>query len=125
MDTFERRRLRVYVAGPISSDVFEGIHRGISWGRRMFIDGLAPYVPHFDALWYLPEGQWNAYLELDLEYVSVSDVVFRLKGESRGADKECAIAKELGIPVYLESQYGNLLDYADQLGLAGKRMVTL
>src|SRR6185503_12608413 len=101
--TFERRRLRVYVAGPISSNVFEGVARGSAAGRKMFLDGLAPFVPHFDAYWWLPEGNWNAYLEYDLEYISVSDAVYRLDGASKGADLECEVAKNLGIPVFRES----------------------
>lgn len=119
--TFERRRLRVYVAGPISSDVFEGVQRGITWGRRMFLDGLAPFVPHFDAYWHLPDGQWNAYLEFDLEYVSVVDAIFRLDGESKGADLECSVAASLGIPVFTEAKYDALLQYASDLELLGRR----
>lgn len=125
-DVFERRRLRVYVAGPISSNVFEGVGRGVAAGRRMFLDGLAPFVPHFDAFWWLPEGNWQAYLEYDLEYVSVMDAVYRLWGDSKGADKECAIAAEHGIPVFYETPgtdegYEDLLLYATMRNLRGKR----
>jgi hypothetical protein len=116
---FERRRLRVYVAGPMSADMFDGVQRGIRWGRQMFLDGLAPFIPHFDAFWFLPDGHWEQYLTYDLEWVSVSEAVFRLEGESRGADKECAVAEELGIPVYYESgawssrkNYNDLLQFA-------------
>lgn len=127
-DTFERRRLRVYVAGPISSDVFQGVHRGFEAGRRLFVDGLAPFVPHFDALWFLPEGNWNAYLEYDLEYVQVCDAVWRLSGASKGADLETRIAKEHGIPIFYEGtddadEYADLIRYAWLKGLNGKRRV--
>ncbi len=130
--SFERRRLRVYVAGPISSNLFEGLARGSAVGRQLFVDGLAPFVPHFDAYWFLPEGNWNAYLEYDLEYVATVDAVYRLEGESQGADLECRIAEELGIPVFYEGPaphqlfrgYEELLEYAEALGLRGKRMVT-
>jgi hypothetical protein len=119
--------MRVYVAGPISSDPFEGVHRGIAMGRQMFLDGLAPFVPHFDAFFFLPKGSWNAYLEYDLEYVAVCDAVYRLAGESKGADLECRTARELGIPVFYEdsepgqSAYEELLDFARRRGLAGQR----
>lgn len=129
----DRRRMRVYVAGPISSDPFEGVTRGSAMGRKMFVDGLAPFVPHFDAFWFLPEGNWNAYLEYDIEYVSVCDAVFRLDGESKGADLEVSIAEELGIPVFYERVqvgdgtwrpgYQELLNLADERGLRGSRMV--
>ena len=126
-DPFERRRLRVYVAGPISSNVFEGVQRGLAAGRRMFLDGFAPFVPHFDAFWWLPDGNWNAYLEYDLEYVAVSDCVYRLDGASKGADLEVDIASQHGIPVFFESDpggYDAMLRYAQRLGLAGKQGVT-
>lgn len=121
---FERRRLRVYVAGPISGDVFEGVHRGFAAGRKMFLDGMAPFIPHSDAFWFLgDEHYWNAYLEYDLEYVSVCDAVYRLSGESKGSDLEVQIALELGIPVFYEehNEYDQLLGFAKHLGLDGIR----
>lgn len=147
-DSFERRRLRVYVAGPISKgDVWENVITGIRWGRTMLRDGLAPYVPHLDAYLTLEPGQappedghstWNALLEWDLEWVSVSDAIFRIAGESRGADLECNVATKLGIPVYHEAKhdaphnigrdydhdwpdYGDLLAYAKQVRMSGVR----
>jgi hypothetical protein len=124
-DQFERRRLRVYVAGPISSDVFEGVHRGFAAGKKLFEDGLAPFIPHADAFWFLGEGNWNAYLEYDLEYVSVCDAVYRLAGPSKGADLEVDIAIQLGIPIYYESrgEYGALVNNARFAGMAGKQKV--
>ena len=138
-EPFERRRLRVYVAGPISSDVFAGVHRGFAAGKRLFEDGLAPFIPHADAFWFLGEGNWNAYLEYDLEYVSVCDAVYRLDGESKGADLECEVARDLGLPVFREScgcdfnrglveeycfgNYEHLLMHAVKQGLAGKQQV--
>jgi hypothetical protein len=120
----ERRRMRVYVAGPISNDVFGGVWRGFAMGRQMFLDGLAPFVPHFDALFFLPDGNWNAYLEYDLEYILTTEALYRLAGDSPGADLETEKALELGIPVFYEAmdEYPELLLYAEGQGLRGKRL---
>ena len=104
--TFERRRARVYVAGPISSDPMKGVARATEVSRDLFLAGLAPFVPHWDSLWLLGEGHWEAYLEFDLEFVAVCDAVYRLAGASRGADKEVEVANELSIPVYYEACSG-------------------
>jgi hypothetical protein len=130
-DRFERRRLRVYVAGPISSDPMLGVARATAISRDIFLDGMAPFVPHWDAFWFLGEGHWKEYLEFDLEFVSVCDAVYRLGGESKGADKECAVAEHLGIPVFYEDTYQpwdseptkpgylDMLSYAEKLNLTG------
>jgi len=122
---FERRRLRVYVAGPISSDPMHGVHRATAISRKMFLDGMAPFVPHWDALWFLGEGHWESYLEFDLEFVSVCDAVFRLFGDSKGADKEVKVAEELGIPIFYESgfpDYEDLRDFCKDKGLMGVKV---
>lgn len=121
---FKRRRLRVYVAGPISKgDVFDNIVRAMKVGRQMVLDGLAPYIPHLDAFLFAwgdgsgtntKEISWEQYLEWDLEWVALSEAIFRVAGESKGADLEVSVAKSLGIPVFFEDQgeYDNLLTLA-------------
>ena len=99
-------------------------------GRELFLDGLAPYVPHWDALLFLPEGNWNAYLEWDLEYVALMEALWRLEGESKGADLEVERAKALGIPVFYEDlddehdEYQDLLMFAQLKGLRGKQVAS-
>lgn len=132
---FERRRLRVYVAGPISKgDTLKNVHRAIEFGAQLLEDGFAPYVPHLDAYMTLAAaaetpGQsddWRKLLEWDLEWVSVSDAVFRLSGESVGADLECSVAADLGIPVfregYVQGGYADLRRLAEKRGLTGVRL---
>lgn len=141
VENFERRRLRVYVAGPISTgDTFVNVHRAMAWTRKMVQDGLAPYCPHFDAFLLAKDSDisWNAYLEWDLEWVAQSEAVFRLAGASRGGDLEVAHAQRMGIPVFYEDGehldeltgaelayagglYANLLDFAAEQMLTGVR----
>lgn len=120
--TFDRRRLRVYIAGPITvGDTWENVQNGLRWGRRMLADGLAPYVPHLDAYMGLADGNWNALLEWDLEWVAASEALFRIAGESKGATLEAEVAASLGLPLFQEDEYGELLHYADLRGLTGQR----
>lgn len=140
-ESFERRRLRVYVAGPISrGDVWENVMLGLRWGRLLLSSGLAPYIPHLDAYLTLnpgtppgedPSAQWNSLLEWDLEWVAASDAVFRIPGASTGADLECRVARELGIPVFNaqyafattgDIAYQDLMSFARERGLGGKRI---
>ena len=147
MSAFERRRLVVYVAGPISTgDTFENIHNGIRWGRQLWYDGLAPIIPHFDAYMTLSPSQehtsdgptdlWRSLLEWDLELVAKSDAMFRIAGPSKGAELEARIAWELEVPIFAEDpsqhrnygqgylvrgNYADLLSLAELRGLRGLR----
>ena len=131
----ERRRLRVYVAGPISQgDVFENVTKAIRVGKKMVKDGLAPYVPHFDSYMFAGSDiSWNAYLEWDFEWASLAEAVYRLEGPSEGADREVGMAMQQDIPVFYEAHpdwqvdhygccgYGGLLEYAEYQQLLGVR----
>lgn len=131
-ESIERRRLRVYVAGPISKgDTVENVWNGIRVGRQLLKLGFAPYVPHLDAYMTLNASanfggteeevsdQWRMLLEWDLEWVLASEAVLRLPGESKGADLECMRAEAHGIPVF--HNIAPLVTYAEGLGLTGKR----
>lgn len=122
----ERRRLRVYVAGPISQgDMFENITSAIRCGKRMVKDGLAPYIPHFDSYMFPGDDiSWNAFLEWDLEWMALAEAVYLLPGPSRGAELEVDKAQALGIPVFFgvtSDGYRELLEYANLCGLTGVR----
>ena len=122
----ERRRLRVYVAGPITKGgVNKNVRNGIEWGAQMLRDGLAPYIPHLNTFMFgnSASGQLNGLLEWDIEWVAVSDAVFRLPGESKGADIEVEKAREAGIPVFYN--YPLLLEFAHGMRLTGKRPITV
>lgn len=53
---------------------------------------------------------WDDWLDCDESWIRVSDLVLRLPGESKGADREVAFAKSIGIPVvgieYFECLHG-------------------
>jgi len=96
------RKLKVYIAGPYSKgDVVQNVRDAISAADELAELGLTPFIPHLAHFWhflYLHEVDfWYAY---DLEWLTVCDVLLRLPGESSGADKEVAFAKQWGITIY-------------------------
>jgi len=44
--------------------------------------------------------EYQFWLDQDMEWLRVCDAVFRIFGESSGADKEVKEAERLGMPVY-------------------------
>lgn len=92
----------VYIAGPYSKpDPVLNTRRAIDAGMRLWDTGKAtPLIPHLSLLAHLvsprPEETWYA---LDLEQLGRCDAVWRLPGESVGADAEELHASGRGIPV--------------------------
>ena len=101
------RRTTVYVAGPMtngtgSSFNMEKIHEAIETFFKLIELGYAPHCPHltvFCAFMDPHRISYETWLDLDMTYVELSDVVFRIPGESKGADREVAYAVSRGVPV--------------------------
>jgi hypothetical protein len=96
------KRIRVYVAGPISlGDFILNIRRGIDAANDLKRLGFIPFCPFLDAFWQLVHHMdYEELLDQDFAWIEVCDAVFRMPGESPGADREVAHARKLGIPVY-------------------------
>jgi hypothetical protein len=106
--------MRVYVAGPISKGPLErNIRRALDAANLLMHNGFHPYVPHlccfFDITHPHPYERW---MELGFAYISACEAVFRLEGESTGADRECEFAEAFGIPVFYNIH--DLIGYRDQ-----------
>lgn len=93
---------RIYIAGPYTKgDVLMNVRNAIKTGSKLLDMGYAPYVPHLNHFWeFLDPRHYHQWLELDNEWLKVSDALLRLPGESEGSDKEVQLANDLGIPVY-------------------------
>lgn len=126
------RRLRVYVAGPYSSDnvmgVFKNMRKGIKKSMDLFTLGFAPFVPWLDYQFcfmdFNEELNIKDFYEYSLEWLRVSDVLF-VQGswfESKGTIAEIAEAQNLEIPIYYENDpdlgmdLNALLSYAKKEG---------
>lgn len=95
------RKIRVYVAGPYTKpDPCANTHAAIQVGSELLDLGYAPFLPHLSHLWHTVKPRpYQDWLALDFEWLPACDVVFRMPGDSSGADQEVALAKKLGIPV--------------------------
>ncbi len=92
----------VYIAGPYTlPDPVQNTHRTITVADELIFDGFIPYIPHLTLLWHLVSPR-NVQFWYDYDYHMLKrcDALLRIEGESVGADKEVAWAKELGIPVF-------------------------
>lgn len=105
--------LRVYIASPYTvGRSVDNVRRSLEAADSLLEAGHFPYAPLLTHFWDMisPKG-YEDWMRLDLEWLAQCHAVVRLPGESKGADREEARAKELGLPVYhsvtefLDAQY--------------------
>lgn len=94
--------MKIYVAGPFTKgDQIINIREAILMGDCLLRLGHIPYIPHLTGLWHMlsphPVYEWYNY---DNEWLRVCDALFRMHGESGGADDEVMLMTHLGRPVY-------------------------
>ena len=101
--------MKVYIASPYTlGDVAMNVKRQIDMADQLMNNGFTPFVPLLSHFQHMARPRpYNDWLVNGMEWVKACDCVLRLAGESPGADKEVALAKELGIPVYYS--FGDLL----------------
>jgi hypothetical protein len=108
----------VYVAGPYSKpDTTANFETFMSVCWRLVEKG---YVPVSGMLWHpitnvyetkaLDRMGYAHWLTMALSLLKQCDVLYRIPGESNGADVEVALARKLGIPVFtdLDDLYGSI-----------------
>ena len=95
---------RIYVAGPYShGDVALNIHRAVEAGDKLLRMGHAPFIPHLTGFWHMMFPQeYERWLEYDKAWLLVCDALYRLPGDSPGADREVLWAWGAGIRVFTE-----------------------
>lgn len=92
----------VYLACPYTrGDVAVNVHNAILMAERVIICGAIPYMPLWTHFWHLISPKpWEYWIEFDEYYVSISDCVLRMDGESEGADREVRQAISQGKPIF-------------------------
>src|SRR5947207_11029921 len=95
----------VHIAGPYTQpDPGANTHAVIALASELIDEGLVtPFVPHLTLLWHAvrprPLDFWYAY---DVALLQRCDALFRIPGESSGADMEVEFALKNGISVFTE-----------------------
>jgi hypothetical protein len=95
----------VYVAGPIGLNDAGRAQRvadALRVGEALRRAGLYPFVPHLlDEPWRaISEHTYECWMRYDDAFLRASKAVYRMPGESPGADREVAVAEVLSIPVF-------------------------
>lgn len=99
-----RRKLRVYIAGPMTGGTkgffnMGKIHEAIEAYFKLIQWGFVPHCPHLSVFceFMNPDRiKYEEWLELDRNYIDDSDIVLRIPGASPGADQECDYARLQG-----------------------------
>lgn len=99
-------KIKVYVAGRMTNGGhangydLHSIREAILISNQLVQRGYVPYCPQLtllaELIYPIPYESW---LGIDFAWIDVCDVVLRLPGESKGADREVAFATDRGIPV--------------------------
>jgi hypothetical protein len=100
--------MRIYVAGPYSSDDpdqrLRNTERAMKAGRSLLSRGHAPFIPHlnhwFDA-WATKQGMpvsYEQYLRWDAAFLEVCDALLVI-GSSPGTETEIELASRMGLPI--------------------------
>lgn len=104
------KMLTVYVSGPISNGETIGhesrlplVEEAIDTGAMLMMLGHAPFIPHYS--YYMEdlgyEFDYEDWMNIDFRWVETCDAVFRMEGESKGADREVEYARSLGKTVFM------------------------
>lgn len=103
---------KVFISGPYTKgDVALNVKKAMDISNVLMEQGYAPYCPHLTHFLHMNKRQpYEKWLELDCQFLVLCDAIYRIEGESNGADKEVKLAEERGIPVFysLEILYKQL-----------------
>ena len=95
----------IYLAGPYSSDPIGNTRRAIQKANELTEKGYDVLIPHLTMLWdfvtFRPPQFWY---DLDLNLLSRCDILYRMAGNSAGADNEVKFAHENNINVIFEGE---------------------
>ena len=107
------KKIKVFISSPYTiGDIAQNVRRQIDAVDELMNNGYVPFAPLYSHFQHMIHPRpYEDWMSVDFEWVRVCDCILRLEGESSGADREVALAKSLGIPVFysfeeLYLQYG-------------------
>ena len=100
----------IYIAGPLSAETdderMDNVAQACAAGKALLDLGHAPVIPHLNLLYALWHAE-NHGAEPDYETFMAWDAAILLRcegllylGPSPGADRELALAEQMGLPVF-------------------------
>jgi hypothetical protein len=94
--------IKVYIASPYTKgDVAVNVKLQLDTFDELMTLGFAPHAPLYSHFQHMAHPRpYEDWLKNDLEWLPTCDCILRLPGESSGADREIARAKELGLLVF-------------------------
>ena len=108
----------VYIAGPYSDNNIIGMRNAIHAGNRIMELGYVPFVPHLTGFWdFYSSKPKHIWMKYDLHWLEKCDAVYRISGNSEGADIEVNHARLCNIPVF--TSITNLANYFNHLDSKG------
>lgn len=115
---------KVYIAGPITKgNSFHNVSAACAVWKALWIFGLHPICPHWSAIQdMIAPVSYEAYMQYDFDTIAECDAVLRMPGESAGADRELAFARERDIPVF--HSVGDVLHWAQDRLAEPREVVT-
>lgn len=90
----------VYVAGPVTGNPWGCVRQATDAFAWLRDAGCVPFLPQLSVLHEMVDPQpYEEWLTYDLDVLEHCHALVRLPGESSGADREVAWAREHGLPV--------------------------
>lgn len=96
-------RKLIFVSGPVSSDPYGCIPKAIAKFDELWDEGWCPILPQLSVFQNMfSEHEYEEWMEYFDAIISRCDALYRMEGDSFGADREVERAERLGIPVFYE-----------------------
>lgn len=91
----------VFISGPYTNGgQLANTTNAINLANELRELGYVPIIPHLFHFWdAIHAHDWQYWMDICYEYLALADVLYRLPGESVGADLEVKRARELKKPI--------------------------